>query len=286
MKLGLVLEGGAMRGMFTAGVLDVMMEEGLTDFDGAIGVSAGACFGCNIKSLQHGRTVRYNLRFCRDWRYASFRSLFETGDLYGADFCYDQIPFRLDPFDVQTFSKNPMKFYCVCTDLETGRPVYKRIHTGEGEEMQWIRASASMPLVSRPVEIGGRLLMDGGISDSVPLRAFERKGYERNVVVLTQPEDYVKKPQKSMPLLRLALRAYPETVRDLETRYIRYNRASAYIKSQEEAGRVFVIRPEAPLEISSVEHDPAELVRVYELGRAVMKKRLEGLEEFMGRDRA
>ena len=120
MKTGIVMEGGAMRGLFTAGVIDVLLEKGLTNFDGAIGVSAGACFGCNIKSRQHGRTVRYNLRYCQDWRYASVRSLRETGDLYGSDFCYKQIPTVLDPFDTEAFVKNPMEFYVVATDLETG----------------------------------------------------------------------------------------------------------------------------------------------------------------------
>lgn len=281
MKKGLVIEGGAMRGLFSAGVLDVMMEEGLTDFDAAIGVSAGACFGCNIKSGQQGRSIRYNLRFCRDWRYASFRSLFETGDLFGADFCYDAIPFHLDPFDSRAFAENPMKFYCVCTDLDTGRPVYKRIHTGEGEEMQWIRASASMPLVSRPVEIGGRRLMDGGMSDSIPLLAMEKKGYERNVVILTQPEGYVKKPQKTMPLLRIALRSHPASVRALETRYLRYNKSLSHIREREAEGAALVIRPREALNISSVEHDPSEMIRVYEEGRAVMKERLEDLKAFL-----
>lgn len=154
MKKGLVLEGGAMRGMFTSGVLDVFMENGI-DFDGAIGVSAGATFGCNYKSRQPGRAIRYNKRFSHDWRYCSFRSLFLTGDMYGADFCYNQIPNRLDIYDVETYRKNPMQFYIVASDAVSGKSVYKKLETCDAHDLMWMRASASMPLVSKPVKIDG-----------------------------------------------------------------------------------------------------------------------------------
>ena len=192
MKTGLVLEGGAMRGMFTAGVLDVLMEAGVA-VDGAVGVSAGAAFGCNYKSRQIGRAIRYNMTYCRDPRYCSLRSLVRTGDLYGVDFCYRVIPMELDPFDVETFARNPMPFYAVCTDLRTGKPVYHLLQNGGEEDMAWIRASASMPMVSRIVRLDGHELLDGGIADSIPLRFFESIGYERNIVVLTQPQGFIKK---------------------------------------------------------------------------------------------
>lgn len=279
MKTGLVMEGGAMRGMFTCGVIDVMMENHI-DFDGAIGVSAGAAFGCNIKSRQIGRAIRYNKRFCRDKRFCSIRSWVTTGDLYGAKFCYDTLPYQLDIWDMDTFDSNPMEFYVVCTDVDTGKPVYQRCMNAR-ESMDYIRASASMPVASRPVEIDGRRLLDGGISDSVPLRFFESIGYDRNVVILTQPANYRKQPQKMMPLMRVLLRKYPALVRDMEQRYRVYNATIADIRRKEAAGQVFVIRPEAPLEIGSTEKHPEELERVYQAGRRVALAQLEDLRQFL-----
>ncbi len=280
MKKGLILEGGAMRGMFTAGVIDVMMEHDIV-FDGAIGVSAGAVFGCNYKSHQIGRTLRYNTKFCQDPRYASFRSLLTTGDLYGADFCYNEIPNKLDPFDLETYRNSPMEFYVVCTDVETGKPVYQKCMTGDAHDILWMRASASMPLVSRIVEVDGYKLLDGGISDSIPIRQFQKLGYDRNIIILTQPLDYVKPKNQMVPLLRVMMRKYPNLVRTMRFRHDIYNATTAYIRKLEQKGRVLVIRPEAPLGIARVEHDPKELTRVYQLGRDVAEKRLEEMQTFL-----
>lgn len=281
-KTGLVMEGGAMRGLFTAGVLDVLMEEGLDRaFDGAVGVSAGATFGCNIKSRQIGRTIRYNTAYCRDWRYASWRSLFTTGDLYGAEFCYRTIPYELDPFDVETFNKNPMKFYCVCTDARTGRPFYHYISEFTRKDMDYVQASASMPVFARPVEIDGRVFLDGGTSDPIPLTYFEHKGYEKIVVLLTQPIDYVKEPASYMPAARILLRNYPNLIRDLEERHIHYNERTAYVRKKEEAGVIFVIRPPQALQIGSMEKDPDQMRRVYNIGRRTMESRLNALRTYL-----
>ncbi len=278
-KTGLVLEGGAMRGMFTAGVLDVMMENGI-EFDRAVGVSAGAVFGCNLKSRQIGRVIRYNTRFSKEWRYCSVRSLLLTGDLYGADFCYNKLPYELDLFDTETYRKNPMEFYAVCTDVRTGKAFYRKNDVGDGEDMEWFRASASMPVASRPVRIGDSAYLDGGISDSIPLKFMEDTGCTCNTVVLTQPEDYRKKPLSIMPLLRVLLRKYPALVKDLECRHETYNREADYVRRREKEGKVFVIRPAKSLEIGSVEHDPEELRRVYRIGRETMEARLDALEGF------
>ncbi|MFR6379993.1 MAG: patatin family protein [Evtepia sp.] len=167
MKHGLVMEGGAMRGLFTAGVIDVMMEQNIV-FDGAVGVSAGAVFGCNYKSHQIGRVLRYNLAFCQDPRYCSMRSRIKTGDLFGADFCYRQIPDELDVFDREAYANSPMDFYVVGTDVRSGRAVYHNCLTGDHEDLDWLRASASMPLASQIVSVGNRNLLDGGIADSIP----------------------------------------------------------------------------------------------------------------------
>lgn len=282
-KTGLVLEGGAMRGMFTAGVLDVMMENGVT-FDGAMGVSAGAVFGCNFKSRQIGRSLRYNMRFCGDPRYCSVESLIKTGDLYGVQFCYDEIPNKLDPFDVETYKNNPMVFYAVCTNVETGKAIHKRLDNGDKKDMEYFRASASMPIVSRIVEVDGYKLLDGGITDSIPLSSMERRGYPKNVVVLTQPLGYVKEKSGMLPLIRVAMRRYPNIIKAMEVRHIRYNKQTEYVREQELAGNAFVIRPPYPLGISRTEDDPAQLRRVYDLGRAEMEKQLTALKEFLARD--
>lgn len=280
MKTGLVLEGGAMRGLFSAGVTDVLMEEGIT-FDGAIGVSAGAAFGCNVKSGQIGRALRYNTTYCNDPRYCSLRSLLKTGDLYGAEFCYSTIPYELDPFDVEAYNRNPMDFYVVCTDVETGEAVYHNCPESNLESMQWFRASASMPLVSRIVEVGGYRLLDGGIADSIPLEAFEKLGYERNLVILTQPEGYVKKPNKAMPLMRLALGKYPKLLRTIANRHTIYNQQVAYAETQQAAGAALILRPEAPLDMSRTEHDADKLRAAYRHGQDVARKNLATIRAFL-----
>ena len=205
MKTGLVLEGGAMRGMYTAGVLDVMLEQQV-QVDAVVGVSAGAVFGCNYKSRQIGRTIRYNKAYCRDPRYMSIRSLIKTGDLFGEEFCYHELPERLDPFDLETFESNPVEFYVAATDVHTGKPVYHKCTDGKEEDLQWMRASASMPVVSRVVSVGGYELLDGGISDSIPVNWFRSQGYEKSIVVLTRAEGYRKKESAPNPAISFALR--------------------------------------------------------------------------------
>lgn len=280
MKKGLILEGGAMRGLFSAGVTDVLMENEI-EFDGLIGVSAGACFGCNYKSRQIGRAIRYNIQYCADPRYCSFRSLIKTGDLYGADFCYHHLPQRLDLFDEAAFNANPMEFHVVCTDLETGKAVYRACNVANDDYMEWIRASASMPLVSRIVELDGMKLLDGGIADSIPLRYFESIGYDKNIVVLTQPIDYVKSPNKLLPLMKLKFKKYPAFIETIASRHESYNETTRYVRSREEQGTALVIRPDAPLPVSRVEHDPEKLRQAYELGRRAAERRMDEIKTFL-----
>ena len=273
-----------MRGMFSAGVIDVFLEEGLV-FDGAVGVSAGATFGCNIKSGQAGRAFRYNRRFAKDPRYGSFRSLFLTGDYYNVDFCYRRIPEELDPFDNKAFSENPMKFYVVATDADTGKPVYVRMTDCREKDLAWIRASASMPVFARPVEIEGRKFMDGGIADSIPLRFMEHRGYERNVCVLTRPLGYRKTDSSLQPVIDWMMREYPVLAEAMRKRPVRYNRTLDYIKEREEAGAVFVIRPPETLPVSRLEHDPEKLEKAYRTGVREARRRLPALRLFFEGDR-
>lgn len=280
MKKGLVLEGGAMRGMFTSGVLDVFMENAIV-FDGAVGVSAGATFGCNYKSKQPGRAIRYNKRFSKNWRYCSFRSLFLTGDMYGVDFCYNQIPKKLDYFDVETYKNNPMEFYVVVSDAVNGKPLYKKLETCDSCDLTWMRASASMPLVSRPVKVDGYTLLDGGMTDSVPLKFFESLGYDRNIVILTQPRNFIKKQTSSLPLIKIMLKKYPRLVEAMSLRHEVYNEETKYCFQKADKGEVLVICPEKSLGISRTEKNPSELERVYQEGRKTAENILEKVKIFL-----
>ena len=279
MKKGLVLEGGAMRGLFTAGIIDVMMEAHVEP-DGLIGVSAVAAFGCNYKSRQPGRAIRYNKRFARDKRYCSWQSWLKTGNLYNADFGYRIVPTQYDIFDDKAFEENPMEFYAVCTDVETGKPVYKKLEKGGQLTYDWIRASASMPLASKVVELEGMKVLDGGVADSIPLEYFESIGYEKNLVILTQPDGYIKEHNKLMPLMRVALRKYPNMIEAMDKRHNMYNQQLSYVYQAESTGRALVIRPEAPLKIGHISHNPDEMQRVYEIGRTTGMKYIERIKAF------
>ena len=280
MKTGLIMEGGAMRGMFTAGVLDVLMENGLVT-DGAIGVSAGAVFGCNYKSHQIGRVIRYNTEYCNDKRYASFKNLVKTGNLYSEQFCYHEVPEKLDPFDEAAFAASPMDFFVVCTDVKTGEPIYHKCRKGDAEDVLWMEASASMPLAAKIVKIGHYGLLDGGVADSIPVRFFESIGYKRNLIILTQPKGYVKKKNKFLPAIRAKYFRYPAFVEAVADRHERYNETLSYISMLEQAGKDYVIRPPIPLEIGAMERDPSQLRRVYETGRAVAQIQVEKIRDFL-----
>ncbi len=280
MKTGLVLEGGAMRGLFSAGVTDVLMENHI-EFDGLVGVSAGAAFGCNYKSMQPGRVLRYNTKYCKDPRYCSFRSLIKTGDLFGRDFCYRRLPEELDIFDKKAFEENPMEFHVVCTDVMTGLPVYKKLDKVNETCYAWLCASASMPLVSKATVIDGLTMLDGGISDSVPLKYFENIGFDRNIVILTQPLEYKKKKNFLLPLMKLSMRKYPGMVKAMEHRHRMYNNTLKYIAEKEKNGEVIVIRPPQVLPVKRTEKDPEKLREAYNIGRSEAEKYIDIIKEFL-----
>jgi predicted patatin/cPLA2 family phospholipase len=279
MKRGLILEGGAMRGLFTCGVIDVMMEHGIWP-DGLIGVSAGAAFGCNYKSRQPGRGIRYNKRFAKDGRFSGLGSLLRSGDYFNAEFAYHTVPDMLDKFDVEAFEQNPMEFVVVCTDAVTGKPVYKRLEKGGPLTNDWIRASASMPLASKVVELEGYKLLDGGVADSIPLAYFEQLGYDRNIVVLTQPMDYRKEHNRLMPLMRIGLHRYPEMIKALDRRHLMYNKEVEYVRQTEKEGRCLVIRPEGKIPIGHVSHDAQLMEQVYQMGRQTGAAHLDAIRRY------
>ncbi len=269
-----------MRGMFTCGVTDVLMENGIR-FDGLAGISAGAVFGCNVKSHQIGRAIRYNKKYGRDPRYVSFRSLIKTGDLYGVDFCYRIIPEELDPFDWDTFYADPMAFYVGATDVETGKIIFHKSTGNKEEDLIWMRASASMPFVSRVVEADGLRLLDGGIVCPIPYEYMEEMGYDRNIIVLTQPAGYLKEKQNFMGIMRVALRKYPKVADVMERRHEIYNTQTSAVAQREAEGKAFVIRPPEALGIKRTENDPSELERVYQVGRKAAEEAMPRLRRFL-----
>ena len=260
MKTGLVLEGGAMRGMFTAGVLDSWMDEQIS-FDGIVGVSAGALFGINAPAGQKGRAIRYNLKYIRDKRYMGLRSLLTTGNLINADFAFYEVSSKLDVFDEAAFQRSGVDFYAAVTDLHTGAPEYIRI-TEPFRQMEVLRATSAMPYVSRPVELDGRFYLDGGVSDSIPVHFCKSLGYDKTVLVLTRPLEYRKE-------------------RPAAWRWEVYNRQVEEIIGMEQRGELFVVRPNGPLPIRRVEKDPAKLQAVYDLGAEAGRASLSGLKEYL-----
>ena len=278
MKTGLVLEGGGVRGIYTAGVLDVFLEHEI-HFDGVIGVSAGAIHGCSYLSGQKGRSIRYYMKYCADPRFMSFTSLLKTGDLVGVDFCYHEIPEKLDVYDNEAFLRNNTPFYAVCSNVESGKPEYIRM-TDMFRDIDILRASASMPYVSRIVEIGGKKYLDGGSTDSIPVEAFRAMGYEKNVVILTRDIDYRKKPE--MPwLAKWMYRKYPAFVKAQLNRHLEYNRTVERIQELEKEGSIFVIRPSLPPTVGRMENDPQKVRELYDLGRTDALRAVNDLKKWM-----
>lgn len=281
MKTGIVVEGRGMRGIYGAGVLDVLLENDIKA-DGLIGVSAGAIHGCSFVSGQKGRSIRYNLKYSRDPRYMSMRSLIRTGDMFGIDFCYRELPETLDPFDNETFESSSTEYYVTCTDVETGQPVYHRCPSLRGDRIDWVRASASMPLASRIVELDGKKLLDGGVADSIPVMAFRKMGFKKDLVILTRPEGYRKKQNPMLPLIRRAYREYPEFVETAASRHLVYNRELDEISRLEREGEILVIRPSRRIKISRTERRPERIEQMYRLGREDAMKAFSGIKAFMG----
>ena len=280
MKVGLVLEGGAMRGMYTAGVLDSFMDHGV-DADGIVGVSAGACFGCNLFSGQRGRVLRYNQRFAGDPRNVSIRSLITTGDIVNREFAYYVVPTKYDVFDEAAFEAHGGEYWVVVTNVETGEAEYMQMHHLLAD-IEMMRASASMPFCSKFVPIDGRNYLDGGIADSIPVMRALEMGYDKVIVVLTQPLSYRKKPMNKA-MIRAFYRKYPNLCRTLEERHARYNAQVEEVIRLEKEGQIFVIRPDEPLDIKRLEKDPAELARVHGIGLADGNACMEALKAYLAR---
>ena len=278
MKTGLVLEGGAMRGLYTAGILDVWIDEGVR-VDALFGTSAGAIFGANLFSGQKGRGLRYNLRYMPDKRYISVRSWLTTGDMFNRDFAYYRITNELDPFDEAAFERYGGAFYVIATNVETGEAECLRV-SNMVEQLETMRATSALPFFSRMVEVDGKRYLDGGVSDSIPVRDCLERGYDRVVVILTQPADYRKQPMNPA-LIRLRYGRHPKLRDALLRRHEAYNAQCEDVARLEAEGKVFVIRPESALGIGRMERDPARLQAVYDRGAQDGRRTLEAVRAYL-----
>ena len=281
-KVAMVLEGGSFRGQFTAGVLDVLMEHGV-ETAACYGTSAGALNGLNYKSRQIGRVNRVNLAFCNDSRYMGAQSLITTGSMVGYDFMLNDVQDRLDPFDNEAYLANPMEMYACATDIVFGTAAYLPIRNAT-LDIDSVRASTSLPLVTQPVEIDGHLYLDGGTADSVPVEhALEDAGFDRAIVVLTQDRGYTKGEYGLMPAARRAYAAYPYLLDAMGSRHERYNEQREHIWEYERQGRALVVAPARPVEVGHVEHDAAKLLDLYIQGRQEAQRLLGVIKEFVAR---
>ncbi len=278
MKTGLVLEGGGMRGIYTAGVLDVLMEERI-HFDGVIGVSAGAIHGASFVAEQKGRNIRYYKKYCADKRFMSFHNLLKTGDLVNEQFCYHELPDLLDPFDYDTLDNSKTEFYVTCTNVESGKAEYLRMKDSR-KEIDLLRASASMPYVTRIIQYEGKKLLDGGCADSIPVKAFAKMGFNRPVVVLTRDKDYIKEAQNPY-IPKIFYHKYPKFAKTLQNRHLIYNRTRELIDRWEREEKIFVVRPSRVLDIGRMEKNPDELQRIYDIGVDDARNCIEKLKKFL-----
>ena len=278
MSIGLVLEGGAMRGLYTSGVLDVFLDNNIK-VDGIIGVSAGVLFGVNYVSKQKGRSIRYNKKFARDKRYMGMRSFLTTGNIINRDFAYYEIPTKLDIFDEETFEKSDTDFWATVTNIETGEAEYIKLEKPI-EQMEVLRATSAMPLVSKIVEWDNKKYLDGGVSDSIPVEKCKSMGYDKIIVVLTRTIEYRKKKANSL-LAKIKYKEYPKLVETMENRYKKYNETVEKIIDMENKKEIFVIRPSKDLKLKRIEKDIDKLQAMYDLGISDCNKCLNSLKEYI-----
>ena len=280
MSIGLVLEGGAMRGMYTAGVLDVFLDNQI-EVDGIVGVSAGVLFGVNYLSKQRGRAIRYNKRFAKDKRYMRVTSLIKTGNIINKEFAYYDVPFNLDVFDQETYGKSKTDFYATLTNIETGKPEYVKIKN-VFEQMEVLRATSAMPFVSKIVEIEGKKYLDGGLADSIPIEKCKELEYEKIIVILTRPIEYRKKKANER-LTKMKYSKYPNLVKTITNRYQNYNDTVEKIIDMENKKEIFVIRPSKQIKIKRIERDENKLQEMYDLGVEDCKNKIEDLKKYLKR---
>ena len=278
MKIGLVLEGGAMRGLFTAGVLDIFLDNNVEVTD-VVGVSAGTLFGVNYVSKQRGRALRYNLKYINDKRYMNVKSWLKTGNLINKDFTYYKLPFQLDVFDNKTFKESPINFFATVTNIETGEAEFIKIEDAY-KQMEILRATSALPFISEIIEVGDKKYLDGGITNSIPVDFFEKQDFDKVIVILTRPITYRKEKTTGIQY-KLFYKKYPKLVEKLENRYKEYNDTVDKIVELEKEGKLFVIRPSENITIKRLEKDIEKLQKVYDLGLKDGNNIIEDLKQYL-----
>lgn len=279
-KLGIVLEGGAMRGMYTAGILDTFMDFGMKP-DMFVGVSAGALFGVNFLSNQKGRAIRYNCKYNKDKNYLGLRPLLKEGNIISTEYAYHRVPHELDPFDDETYKKNPAKFYAVITNMETAEPEYVHI-TSVFDQMDVLRASGSMPAVSKQVVLDGKEYLDGAIGDNIPFNWMLKQDVDKVIVILTRDMSYKKKPMLKL-FVNKYKKKYPLFAKAMANRHNLYNSQIEELKKLESEGKVFVIRPSREIKISRTERNEKKLRDVYALGIEDAKNTYQALMDYLNK---
>ena len=281
---GLIIEGGGMRGVYSAGILDFFLDQNL-EFSSVYGVSAGACHACSYLSRQRGRAFAVNVDYLEDKHYCSVYSWLTTGNMLGVEMLYDKIPNQLNLYDYDAFEKSKSKFYAVATNCQTGEAAYLPV-THMRRDIRKVQASSSLPVLAKMVEIDGRLYMDGGMADSIPLRKSIQDGNRKNVVLLTQHDGYTKEPNKAMGIIRMVYRKYPKLVEATATRHIRYNQALKFVAEEQKKGTAFVIRPKHPVHVGRLEKNRKKLQMLYEEGYADAKSCWPELQAFLQEEKA
>lgn len=279
-NVGLVLEGGGMRGLYTAGVLEYFKEKDLF-FPYVIGVSAGSCMAASYLSRQKGRNKHVNIELAQDHRYLSYRNLIRKRELFGMDFLFDEIPRKIDLFDFETFLSSKGRFVVGTTNCETGEAVYYNKAEHGDDILKIIRASSSLPFIAPVVEYGGNKLLDGGIIDPIPIKKAQQDGFKKNIVIMTKVDGYKKRPNKLAPIVKLAARRYPKLGELLEKRYLLYNETVEYLREEEKKENIYVIQPSEEVPVSRIERNQKRLLNLYELGYSDAKRQFKQLNEWI-----
>jgi predicted patatin/cPLA2 family phospholipase len=277
----IVLEGGGLRGGFTSGVLEFLLETGV-NFDRVIGVSAGACVGASFLSKQKGRNLKVNVEYPSDKRYMGFRHLLTTGSYFNMKFIFGELPGNLVPFDESTFYKNPSEFDVITTSLETGKSVI--LSKNEIEKIgidKALVASSSIPLLSQAVDINGQLFYDGGVADSIPVK-YALSKHEKAVVVFTRPRAYRKEKISNTLPFRFAFRKHPEFLKTILNRNEEYNKTLDFCDQMEREGKLFILAPSLKFSIGRTEKSFEKRMALYNHGYTQMRAESENLQQFLG----
>ena len=280
-KIGLILEGGGMRGIYTAGVLDFFIDKNI-EVDLVVGVSAGGCHAASYLSKQYKRAFHSNVDYLNDKDYISFRNLIKNGSIFGMELMFDKIPNELYPYDHEAFYNSKSKFTVVATNCETGEAEYFHLKDMK-KDIMYLQASCSIPMFANIVEVDGYKLVDGGVADSIPIEYALKQGCNKNIVILTRDKTYRKNKVKFLSLIKRKYKKYPKLVKSIANRHLNYNKSLDLIKSLEDKKDILVIRPKSPVKVSQIEKNVNKLTDLYNEGYNDAKDSYEKIIEFLNK---